>query len=282
MQEEKGCEIVSTTTECVVEGELVEKGLAEAIRRMRARGMAKKAIARELGLDVKTVRKWLSREWKPQRRESQEPGLAKYDEWIRKRFPEVGYSASVLHRELQALGYEGSYVTAQRYVRPMRAEAGAETATLRYETEPGAQAQADWGVLGVWIGQSKVKVHLFVMVLGYSRRIFARAYVSERLENLLDGHEKAFEHFGGRTESILYDNPRTIVLGKDETNGEVRWNRRFKDRMDFYGIEVKLCRYYRAQTKGKVESGVKYVKRNALAGRRFETMEALNEFKALG
>jgi hypothetical protein len=101
----------------VVEGELVDEGMAEAIRRMRACGMAKKAIARELGLDIKTVRKWLATEWKPQRRERDEPALAKYDEWIRKRFPEVGYSAKVLHRELGELGYEGSYVTAQRYVR---------------------------------------------------------------------------------------------------------------------------------------------------------------------
>lgn len=81
---------------------------------------------------------------------------------------------------------------------------------------------------------------------------------------------------GGRTETILYDNPRTIVTSKDEASGNVEWNRRFKDRMDFYGVEVKLCRYYRAQTKGKVESGVKYVKRNALAGRRFDTIEELN------
>jgi hypothetical protein len=57
----------------------------------------------------------------------------------------------------------------------------------------------------------------------------------------------------------------------------VEWNATFKDRMDFYGVKVKLCRYYRAQTKGKIESGVKYVKRNALAGRRFRDLDELNE-----
>lgn len=276
MQNEERADILSTTADSVVEGELVDEGMAEAIRRMRAGGMAKKGIARELGLDIKTVRKWLATEWKPQRRQRDEPALAKHDEWIRKRFPEVGYSAKVLHRELGELGYEGSYVTVQRYVRPLRTAAQAEVATARYETAPGAQAQVDWGMLNIWIGASKVKVHLFVMVLGYSRRIFARAYLNEKLGNLLDGHEAAFAQFGGRTETILYDNPRTIVLAKDESTGEVEWNRRFKDRMDFYGVEIKLCRYYRAQTKGKVESGVKYVKRNALAGRRFETVDELN------
>jgi len=255
---------------------LVDEGMAEAIRRMRAAGMAKKAIARELRLDIKTVRKWATTDWKPQRRERKRPEVAKYDEWIRKRFPEVGYSAKVLHRELAELGYGGSYVTVQRYVRPLRTAPQPEVATARYETSPGAQAQVDWGMLNVWIGDSKIKVHLFVMVLGYSRRIFARGYLNEKLGNLLDGHEVAFAHFGGRTETILYDNPRTIVLAKNEATGEVEWNRRFKDRMDFYGVEIKLCRYYRAQTKGKVESGVKYMKRNALAGRRFASLEELN------
>lgn len=280
MQNEGRADILSTTAHSVVEGELVDEGMAEAIRRMRARGMAKKAIARELELDIKTVRKWLATEWRPQRRERDEPALAKHDEWIRKRFPEVGYSAKVLHRELSELGYDGSYVTVQRYVRPLRTAGQPETATARYETAPGAQAQVDWGMLNVWIGAAKVKVHLFVMVLGFSRRIFARAYLNEKLGNLLDGHEAAFAHFGGRTETILYDNPRTIVLAKDESTGEVAWNRRFKDRMDFYGVEIKLCRYYRAQTKGKVESGVKYVKRNALAGRRFESLDELNAWLA--
>lgn len=75
---------------------------------------------------------------------------------------------------------------------------------------------------------------------------------------------------------ILYDNPRTIVLSKDESSGGVEWNATFKGRMDFYGVEIQLCRYYWARTKGKVESGVKYVKRNALAGRRFRDLDELN------
>jgi len=147
---------------------------------------------------------------------------------------------------------------------------------VRFETDPGQQAQVDWGSAWVWLGEQRVRVHLFVMVLGYSRRIFVRGYLGEGLESLLDGHARAFEHFGGRTAKILYDNPRTIVLSKDESSGWVEWNATFKDRMDFYGVEIQLCRYYRARTKGKVESGVKYVKRNALAGRRFDDLEGLN------
>ena len=75
MQNEERADILSTTAQSVVEGELVDEGMAEAIRRMRGRGMAKKAIARELGLDIKTVRKWVASDWKPQRRERKEPAL---------------------------------------------------------------------------------------------------------------------------------------------------------------------------------------------------------------
>jgi hypothetical protein len=146
----------------------------------------------------------------------------------------------------------------------------------RGKSSPGEQAQVDWGTTWAFFGEDRVRIHIFTMVLGYSRRLFANAYRSEGLESLLDGHAAAFVHFGGRTETILYDNPRTIVTAKDEAVGKVVWNATFKDRMDFYGVKIRLCRYYRAQTKGKVESGVKYIKHNALVGRRFRDLEDLN------
>lgn len=105
MQDEERSDILTTTADRVVEGELVDEGMAETIGRMRSRGMAKKAIARELGLDIKTVRKWIGTEWKAQTRQRQPPAPEQYDEWIRRRFPEVGCSARVLHRELQEKGY---------------------------------------------------------------------------------------------------------------------------------------------------------------------------------
>jgi hypothetical protein len=111
-----------------------------------------------------------------------------------------------------------------------------------------------------------VRVHVFTMVLRYSRRIFARGYCEEGLVSLLEGHAQAFEHFGCRAETILYDNPRTMVLSKDESSGWVEWNTKFKDRMDLYVASIRLCRYYWAKTKGKVGRGVKYVKRNARLG----------------
>lgn len=261
------------------EGELISESQWGAVRSLFERGRSRKSIARELGLDIKTVRKWLRQSFEAQRRRSRGRALDDFEEFLRARAVEVGFNAAVLLRELRSQGYTGSYATLRRYVAPWRAERRSEElGTVRFETGPGDQAQVDWGTSWVWLGEERVRVHLFVMVLGFSRRVFARAYASEGLDSLLDAHERAFEHFGGRTRTLLYDNPRTIVLAKDEASGSVTWNATFKDRMDFYGAEVRLCRYYRAQTKGKVESGVKYVKCNALAGRRFADLDALNRW----
>jgi transposase len=249
-----------------------------AIRALFERGVPKKVIARELDIDIKTVRKHLRQPWTTQQRPSARGrALDRFGDFVAARAPEVGFNAVVLHRELRGLGFEGAYTTLVEYLRPLRLEhRGDPDPTPRFETDPGQQAQVDWGSTAVWIGDDHRRVHVFVFTLGFSRRLFAKAYFNERTDALLDGHAEAFAHFGGRTEQILYDNPRTIVLSKDEETGDVAWNKTFKDRMDFYGVDVRLCRYYRAQTKGKVESGVKYVKRNALAGRRFRSLEELN------
>lgn len=249
-----------------------------AVRTLFEQGLNKSNIARQLGLDLKTVRKWIAKPFQPQQRERAR-SLDPYAAFLQARAPEVGFNGAVLLREVRLLGYEGSYPVLLRYIRPWRQAAQASVEpTIRFETDPGQQAQVDWGSTNVVFDAGIKRVHLFVMVLGYSRRIFVKAYLNERLDALLDGHCAAFAHFGGRTRSILYDNPRTIVLDKEEQTGSVRWNSSFKDRMDFYGVELRLCRYYRAQTKGKVESGVKYVKRNALVGRSFHHLQHLNDW----
>jgi transposase len=278
VEKSENLEIIPSIPNGIEEETVVKENLWCRIRALFEQGLSKSAIARELEIDLKTVRKWLCQTWEPQKRE-RKWALDAYESFLRARAPEVGYNAAVLFRELEPQGYKGSYTALVKYIRPWRMEARQQQmATPRFETEPGRQAQVDWGSTKVWVGSARLTVHLFVMVLGYSRRIFVRGYLNERMSSLLDGHEAAFTHFGGRTETILYDNPRTIVQEKDETSGEVVWNRVFKDRMDFYGVEIKLCRYYRAQTKGKVESGVKYVKRNALIGRRFRDLDHLNEW----
>jgi hypothetical protein len=110
-------------------------------------------------------------------------------------------------------------------------------------------------------------VHIFVLTLGFSRRGFYHACADERMTQFLEAHERAFAHFGGHTREHLYDRPRTVCY-RDDTGRRI-WNPTFKAFADYWGVEPRVCRPYRAQTKGKVESGVKYVKRNFLPGRTF-------------
>jgi len=111
--------------------------------------------------------------------------------------------------------------------------------------------------------------------LGYSRRGFAMGFLRERMPDLLAAHEAAFAHFGGRCEFLLYDRMRTVVLGNSE--GKPRLNPTFAAFASHWGFTPRLCQPYRAQTKGKVESGVKYVKRNFVPGRVFRDLEDFND-----
>lgn len=263
--------IESPTEEPMIREDVVREMLARL-----ARGEGIKRIARELGVDRKTVKAWRQRGgWRPRPTGQRRRAVEAFAPFIEQRAPEVGWNGVVLHRELQALGFTGGYLQVQRYLQPLRAaRQWAALATMRFETGPGEQAQVDFGQLRVWIGDVETPVHLFVFTLGYSRRLWARAYPHERLDVVLDGHERAFRHFGGVPLTCLYDNPRTQVLGRRAQ--QVLWHRVFDDFARYYGFTPRACQPYRARTKGKVESGVKYVKRNALAGRRFASWEALN------
>ena len=228
-------------------------------------------IGRRLDLDRKTVRRQLRQTtWQPYRRAAvTETLLTAHAEFVQDRAPQVGYSARILYQELRASrSYTGSYETVKRGVAPLReVQLQAERALLRFETPPGQQSQIDWGQATVPFRAGPMVVHVFVLTLGFSRRGFYYACADERLAQFLDAHERAFAHFGGHTREHLYDRPRTVCYADD--TGRRLWNPTFKAFADYWGFEPRVCRPYRAQTKGKVISGVKYVKRNFLPGRTF-------------
>jgi transposase len=148
-------EVVSPTTE----PRSAEESMlgAELVREMvarRERGEGIKRIARELGMDRKTVKRWLRLgAWQPRQRQRRARQLDRFAELIERRAPEVGFNGVVLYRELKGLGFTGGLLQVQRFVRPYRAQRRwSELATVRFETGPGEQAQVDYGQLWVWIG----------------------------------------------------------------------------------------------------------------------------------
>jgi transposase len=258
-----------------VEGWMLREDVVREVLARLARGEHVKAIARELGVDKKTIKRWRHRGgWQPRAPRVYPKAIDAHRPFLERRGPEVGWNGVVLLRELRTQGFTGGYQQVQRALQPLRTtRQWAARATVRFETGPGEQAQIDFGQVQVWIADVETPVHFFVFTLGFSRRAVAYAYRNERLDTLLDGHERALRHFGGVPLSCLYDNPRTITTGRSA--GHVLWHPRFEDFARYYGFTPRACQPYRARTKGKVESGVKYVKRNALAGRRFASWAAL-------
>jgi transposase len=262
------------------EGRMVREDCWREVHRLfYGERRSKSEIARQLALDRKTVRGILHEAaWQPYARaERTDTLLAEYASYLQTRAPQVQYSARILFQELrQGRGYRGSYETVKRFVRPLRAvEQAAERATVRFETPPGRQSQIDWGQARIYFRTRPVVLHVFILTLGYSRRSFHEPCLGETLSQFLDAHERAFDYFGGHTREHLYDRPRTVCQPGSE--GQVIWNATFKQFADYWGFEPHLCRAYRAQTKGKVESGVKYFKGNFLPGRMFVDEQDLRE-----
>ena len=242
---------------------------------MHGQGHSARAIAQELGQARNTVLKYLNspEAMRPKPRPPRGSKLDPYAEHIDRRMAEGLENCVVLLRELRALGYAGSYNTVVEYVKPRRRGRQPEAA-MRFETAPGGQVQVDWGSLG-YIGADgkKRRVWPFVMTMGWSRACCVELVRSADTAAFIQRRVNAFEYLGGVPRRCLYDNAKVITLGRDEEKRPVwdrrMWNRRMLAFALRVGFEARLCQPYRAQTKGKVESGMKYVRRNMWPGMRF-------------
>jgi transposase len=238
------------------------------IEELKRQGLSIRAISRLTGYCRKTVRKYLSQPdsvpvYGP--REKQPGKLEGFKPYLEDRMRAGVWNGRVLLRELRERGYSGGYTLLTDWLRPQR-ESARMVAVRRFETPPGKQAQVDWGHLGTLeINGEERKLWGFTFTLGYSRTMMAEAAVDQKLGTLLRMHEEAFRQLGGVPEEILYDRMKTVWLDTDE-RGEIVWHPVFLDFARYWGFTPRLCRPYRAQTKGKVESGVKYIRRNFLCG----------------
>src|SRR5713226_729807 len=237
-------------------------------------GHSIKSIARMSGCSRNTVRKVVRQKIPRCASRTVRPSkLDPYKEYVKERFESCRLSAVRIHDEIRSMGYAGSIVILRRYVRSLRPAAERKKKlTVRYETPPGKQAQADWAYCGRFadaLGRM-TPIYVFVMVLSFSRMLFVRFTRSMKLAELIGCHLEAFAFFGGWPEQFLYDNMKQVRLGPDE------WNPLFLDFVNHYGLVPKTHRIRRPRTKGKVERAVDYVKDNFLNGRTFDGLEDLN------
>lgn len=251
------------------------------ILELKRQGLGISAIARQTGLDRKTVRKYLAQGleapvYGPRARG--ERLAEQFRAYLSERleaFP--GLSARRLHREVRVMGYKGAYSTLTEYLRLIRPAAPRQF-ERRFETAPGQQAQVDFAEFQVeFAAEPDVlrKVWLFSMVLGHSRWIWGRFCPNQTLETVMRCHIAAFDAMGGVCREILYDRMKTAVIGEDAA-GVVTYNASLVALLAHYGSAPRACQPYRAKTKGKVERPFRYVRQDFFLGRSFQDLDDLN------
>lgn len=178
-----------------------------------------------------------------------------------------------LMEEIRKGGYTGSYTQLTAFVRAVRPRTEPEP-VQRFETPPAKQAQVDfarfsfpWGVR-----------YALVVVLGYSRLLWLRFYERQDMRTLLAGLEEAFAAFGGVPEELLFDQMKSVIT-KDLRlqGGQLIQNLEFMRFARHWDFTARACRPYRAQTKGKVERPIRYVRENFIYGRDFASDGDLDE-----
>jgi transposase len=233
---------------------------AVEIRVLSRQGKSIREIARTLEVSRNTVRRYVRGEGMPRYERRARPSkLDHYKQYIAERVKAAApewIPATVLLRELRALGYAGGVSILKDHLATLKPVARPEP-LIRFETEPGRQMQADFAT----IRRGTDRLAVFIATLGWSRATFVEFVTDERMETLLGCHERAFFYFGGVPREVLYDNMRTVVTERDRYGpGLHRYNPTFLDFAHHHGFVPRLCRPYRAKTKGKVERFIRYLR----------------------
>lgn len=261
------------------EGELLLE-----ILHLKQRGWSLRAISRELNVGRKKVSGALARHQAQREgghdvltRLRKRQRRSKLDAWVPfvqrllAKYPVI--TATRVHEELQAEGYQGGITMVRQRVRQLRPKPKVEP-VLRFETEPGVQGQMDWSPYWIVFRRSgRQRVLCFSYVLGYSRRQFIDFTQDRRFHTMIRRHRDAFTYFGGVPQECLYDGEKTVLLGWEA--GRPVYNPKFLAFLTHYRCKPVGCLPGRAQTKGKVEQPFKNVEGNLLNGRQFDDLDDL-------
>jgi len=260
---------------------VIQLGELVMILDLHRQGLSVSAIARRVGIDRKTVRKYIERGLEPPSYGPRQPRarqLEPFEAYLRQRVAAYpGLTASRLMREIREHGYVGGYSAVTDFLREVR-PSPVPPFEVRFETPPREQAQVDFAQFQVIFTDEPSApriVWLFSLVLGYSRLIWARFVAHQDLQTVLRCHMAAFAALGGVPREILYDRMKTAVIGEDD-QAHIVYNRALIDFAGHYGFHPKACRPYRAKTKGKVERPFRYIREDFFLARSFRNLDDLN------
>ena len=255
---------------------MVKRGHAMDIWSLNRQGISYREIARRMGLDRRTVKKYVETEGFPEYKQRfRQSKLAKYHGLIRDWLSQDNYSATWIHDRLKLQGFEGGYDIVKRFVSREKGRQ-ARVAYVRFETEPGLQAQVDFSEFQVMNPDGgEITYYLFSMVLGYARIIYAEFVDRCSMKTFLECHQRAFGYIGGVPGEILYDNMKNVVVR--HLAGRTTWNSRFADFAGHYRFKPVACPPYSPWYKGKVERPFDYIRERFWRGYQFTDIDKANE-----
>lgn len=245
---------------------------------LHRKGLKQRAIARELGISRNTVKKYIEKPelaFQPKAARKRQSMLDAYQDnvkaWIEE---DRDYHATWIYDRLTNMGFAGSYEIVKRKVREIKANYQ-KVAYMRFETEPGYQAQVDFGEFQVANADGSTrKLFLFSMILGYSRKMYAELVERCDLPGFLDCHIHAFAYFGGVPDQILYDRMKNVYIGK--IAGKHKFNDTLMGFALHYGFKPDVAPAYAAWVKGKVERPYNFIREGFWRGYGFICLDTAN------
>jgi len=243
---------------------------------MHRNGTSIRGIAKTLGIHRQTVKKHIESNTFPQyrKRKRRSSLLDPYFQIIKDFLEEDDYRATWILERLKRAGYQGGYTTVKDYVRSIK-EQKTRLAFIRFETEPGLQAQCDWSDFQVREPDGRsTTLHAFVMALGFSRALYAEFVERCTLQIFMDCHIRAFRYLQGIPSEILYDNMKNVVAGRED--GKAIFNLEFLHFAHHYGFQPQAAPPYSPWVKGKIERPMDYIRERFWRGYAFSSLENAN------
>lgn len=225
----------------------------------------------------------------------------KFDQYLISRIKKGVLNGKKLFYEIKTQGFEGSYTSLYRHLKNNLSDYRKKShqkkfsnlkqnkistnykTAIRFETEPGEQAQVDWGHFGkININGRLEKLYCFVYILGYSRTVYIEFTIRQNLSEFEKCHIHAFKTLG-IPQNIVYDNTKTVVLSREKLpdgTHRTHLNPAFQDFAHYYGFNTIVSPPYWPRNKGKVEASIKYIRHNFIPGLKlkgkFISLEELN------
>lgn len=238
-------------------------------------GLTVTQIARQLAIDPRTVDHWLHKpNFTPRKSTVRKSKLDLFKTTIIRMLENHPYTSEQIFQRIREEGYQGGRSILREYIQKVRPKRAPAFLTLSFA--PGECAQVDWGEFrSITVGSTRRRLSFFLMVLCHSRMMYLEFFVSQTMEHFLNGHQNAFQFFGGVPKKIMVDNLKSAVLKRSIGQAPIL-NPRFVDFANHYGFTIVPCAVGKGNEKGRVENGVGYVKKNFLNGLEIQDFNTIN------